>query len=94
MYIPAPLNYPLRDPKYHLVETIRPVLEVHWGVLVGIDIDMHKQIRVYMHTPIYIYVYMYIYIYIYIYMCMYLCMYKHTQVFLYVHSLVWTSYSV
>ena len=25
-------NYPLRHPKYHLVETIRPLIEVHWGV--------------------------------------------------------------
>ena len=29
---PAPPNYPLRDPKYHLIETIRPLIEVHWGV--------------------------------------------------------------
>ena len=29
---PAP-NYPfLRDSKYHLIETIRPLIEVHWGV--------------------------------------------------------------
>ena len=28
---PAPPNYPLRDPKYHLIETIRPFIEVHWG---------------------------------------------------------------
>ena len=26
-----PPNYPLRDPKYHLMETIRPLIEVHWG---------------------------------------------------------------
>ena len=30
--LPAPPNYPLRDPKYHLIETIRPLIEVHWGV--------------------------------------------------------------
>ena len=29
---PAPPNYPLRDPIYHLIETIRPLIEVHWGV--------------------------------------------------------------
>ena len=30
--IPAPPNYPLRYPKYHLIETIRPlVVEVHGG---------------------------------------------------------------
>ena len=23
---------PTRDPKYHLIETIRPLIEVHWGV--------------------------------------------------------------
>ena len=33
-HVPAPPNYPLRDPKYHLIETIRPPIEVHWGVLV------------------------------------------------------------
>ena len=32
--IPAPPNYPLRDPKYHLIETMRPLIEVHCGVLV------------------------------------------------------------
>ena len=30
--LPAPPNYPLRDPKYHLIETIRPLIEVPWGV--------------------------------------------------------------
>ena len=30
--IPAPPNYLLRNPKYHLTETIRPLIEVHWGV--------------------------------------------------------------
>ena len=38
MSMPMPLmstpNYPLRDPKYHLMDTIRPSIEVHWGVLV------------------------------------------------------------
>ena len=29
---PAPPNYPLRNPKYHLIESIRPLIEVHWGV--------------------------------------------------------------
>ena len=29
--LPAPPNYPLRDPKYHLIETIRPLIEVHRG---------------------------------------------------------------
>ena len=28
-------NYPLRDPKYHLIDIIRPLIEVHWGGLVG-----------------------------------------------------------
>ena len=28
----SPPNYPLRHPKYHLTETIRPLMEVHWGV--------------------------------------------------------------
>ena len=27
----APPNYPLRDPKYDQIETIRPSIEVHWG---------------------------------------------------------------
>ena len=31
-YVPAPPNCPLRDPKYHLIETIRPLIELHWGV--------------------------------------------------------------
>ena len=31
-YLPEPPNYPLRHPKYHLIETIRPLIEVHWGV--------------------------------------------------------------
>ena len=30
---PAPPNYPLRDPEYHLIETIRPLIELHGGVL-------------------------------------------------------------
>ena len=29
---PAPRNYPLRDRKYHRTETIRPSIELHWGV--------------------------------------------------------------
>ena len=33
-HVPAPPNYPLRDPKYHLIETIRPLIEVLWGVQV------------------------------------------------------------
>ena len=33
----APPNYPLRDPKYHLMETIRPFIdEVHGGVVVQV----------------------------------------------------------
>ena len=24
-------NCPLRNPKYHLIQTIRPLIEVHWG---------------------------------------------------------------
>ena len=36
-----PPNYPLRDPKYHLIETIRPLIEVHWGVLVYIDVYIY-----------------------------------------------------
>ena len=41
-FFAAPSNYPLRDPKYHLVETIRPLMELHWGVfkLLGHNIDM------------------------------------------------------
>ena len=30
---PAAPNYPLRHPKYRLIETIRPLIEVHWGGL-------------------------------------------------------------
>ena len=30
---PAAPNYPLRCPKYHLIESIRPLMEVHGGVL-------------------------------------------------------------
>ena len=33
-HIPAPPKYTLRYPKYHLLETIRPLIEVHWGVQV------------------------------------------------------------
>ena len=29
--VPAPPNYPLRYPKYHLIETIKPLIEIHWG---------------------------------------------------------------
>ena len=29
---PAPPNYPLRDPKCHPIESIRLLIEVHWGV--------------------------------------------------------------
>ena len=29
-YLPAPPNYPLRRPKYHLIDTIRPLIEVRW----------------------------------------------------------------
>ena len=29
--MPAPPNYPLRHPKYHIIETIAPLIEVHWG---------------------------------------------------------------
>ena len=32
--LPAPPNCPLRNPKYHLIETIRPLIEVRWGVYV------------------------------------------------------------
>ena len=32
VYIPAPSNYPLRDPNYHLIETRTPLIEVHCGV--------------------------------------------------------------
>ena len=31
---PTPPNYHLRYPKYHLIQTIRPLIELHWGVLV------------------------------------------------------------
>ena len=27
----APPNYPLRHPNYHLIETIRPLIELQWG---------------------------------------------------------------
>ena len=30
---PAPLNVPLGHPKYNLLETMRPITEVLWGVL-------------------------------------------------------------
>ena len=29
--IPASPNCPLRQPKYHLIETTRPLIQVHWG---------------------------------------------------------------
>ena len=29
---PAPPNNPFRDPKYHVIDTIRPLLEVYWGL--------------------------------------------------------------
>ena len=28
---PAAPNYPLGDPKYHLIKTIRLLIELHWG---------------------------------------------------------------
>ena len=31
--LPAPPNYPLRHPKYHLIETRRPLVELHCGGL-------------------------------------------------------------
>ena len=31
----APPKYSLRNPKYHLTETVRPLIEVHWGVQVA-----------------------------------------------------------
>ena len=34
-YLAPPTIYPLRHPKYHLTETIRPSIEVHW--------DLHHQ---------------------------------------------------
>ena len=30
----------LRDPKYHLIEAIRLLTEVHWGVLEGIAVGV------------------------------------------------------
>ena len=33
--LPAPPNCPLRHPNYHLAETIRPSIEVHWGLFKG-----------------------------------------------------------
>ena len=27
-----PPNYPLGDPIYYLMDTIRPLIQVHWGV--------------------------------------------------------------
>ena len=41
--LPAPPNYPFRDPKYHLIETIRPLIELHWGVLVAGSLVMFSQ---------------------------------------------------
>ena len=35
LYLPALPDYPLRHPKYHLIETIRPSIEVLWGVYVA-----------------------------------------------------------
>ena len=32
--IPAPPNYPFRHPNYHLMETMRPFIDVPWGVQV------------------------------------------------------------
>ena len=29
--LPAPHSYPLRHPKYHLIETVRVSIAVHWG---------------------------------------------------------------
>ena len=29
--MPAPPNYPLSNPRYHLFETLRPLIEPHWG---------------------------------------------------------------
>ena len=40
-HIPAPPNYPLKDPKYHLLETIRPLMEVYLGGL-GSGCNDHK----------------------------------------------------
>ena len=31
-YLPTAPNYPLRHPKYHLIETMRPLIEAYWGV--------------------------------------------------------------
>ena len=44
-HLPAPPNYPLRDRKYHLTETIRPLVEVHWGVLVVLDLNMSPSLK-------------------------------------------------
>ena len=33
-HLPAPPNYPLRDPKYHPIESMRSLNELHWGMLV------------------------------------------------------------
>ena len=41
----APPNCPLRNPKYHLIETIRPLIEVHWGVLVGNPTNILDQVK-------------------------------------------------
>ena len=30
--VPARPNYSLGDPQYHPIKTIRPLIEVHWGV--------------------------------------------------------------
>ena len=32
--LPAPPKYPLGHHKYHLIETVRPIIQVYWGVLV------------------------------------------------------------
>ena len=33
--LPAPPNYPSRHHKYHLIETIRPLIEVHWELVLN-----------------------------------------------------------
>ena len=37
---PAPPKYPLRDPKYHFLETIRPSIEVHCGLGLEMGLGM------------------------------------------------------
>ena len=36
-YDMSPPDYSLRQPQYHIIETIRPLIEVHWGSRVRVS---------------------------------------------------------